>query len=102
MEGPFPETTGDDNEINRIVEEDLPIETGQFTIEEIDQALKQSANGKASGPDEIPAEVWKLPEMKTILLSFCNDAYVNLEKPEHWSQSAIIPLPKKGDLSDPE
>ena len=70
-------------------------------MEEIEVTLKQISNGKAPGLDGIPAEVWKLPNMKNILLDFCNEAYNKMEKPEHWSLSAIVPLPKKGDLSNP-
>ncbi|CAH8567366.1 unnamed protein product [Schistosoma curassoni] len=38
---------------------DLPIDVGPQTIEEISMAIKQIKNGKAAGPDNIPAEALK-------------------------------------------
>ena len=38
------------------VEEDLPIDCGKPTREEIRKAIKQLKNGKAAWTDEIPAE----------------------------------------------
>ena len=52
-------------------EEDLPIDCGKPTREEIRRAIKQLKNGKATGTDEIPAEALKvetemLAEMLTV------------------------------------
>jgi len=41
-------------------EEDLPIDCGKPTREEIRKAIKQLKNGKAAGTDEIPAEALKV------------------------------------------
>ena len=41
-------------------------------------------------------------DLDQIVLDFCNKALTKGEKPDHWSISNIIPLPKKGDLSDPK
>ena len=36
------------------------------------------------------------------MLSFCNNALINGEKPNQWSILNIIPIPKSGDLSQGE
>lgn len=79
----------------------LPINTEQFTISEINKALKQTKGGKSVGLDGIPLELWKSEEFKTHLLGYCNHALLNNVKPSQWSTSGIIPIAKKGDLSKP-
>ena len=54
-------------------------------------------NGKALGLDGIPPEVWKLPKIRKILRSFCNETYHG-NRPDEWGISAITPIPKKGNL----
>ena len=50
-------------------EEDLPIDCGKPTREEIRKAIKQLKNDKAAGIDEIPAEALKVdPEMLAEML----------------------------------
>ena len=41
-------------------------------------------------------------DLDHIILEFCNNSLLNGEKPDQWSVSNIIPIPKKGDLSDPQ
>lgn len=53
---------------------------------------------KACGLDEIPAEVWKLPDFHQILLNLCNSVY-NGDSIDRWTEGCILPFPKKGDLS---
>ena len=55
-------------------------------------------NGKACGLDEIPAEIWKLPDFNQILLDLCNSVY-NEDPIERWTEGCILPFPKNGDLS---
>ena len=57
------------------------------------------ANGKAPGLEEIPAEVWKTGRFNNILLEICNGVLLEGKKPQEWSLSGIVPIPKKGDLS---
>ena len=40
-------------------------------------------------------------DLDQIVLDFCNKALTKGVKPDHWSIS-IMPLPKKGDVSDPK
>ena len=76
----------------------LDITTGNFTSEELIKATKSIQNGKATGIDEIPVEVWKLYECQEFLLESCNKVYWQ-EPIEIWTQGCLLPFPKKGDLS---
>ena len=67
-------------------------------MDELVKALKSTQNHKACGLDEIPAEVWKLPEFHQILLNLCNSVY-NGDSIDRWTEGCILPFPKKGDLS---
>ena len=51
------------------------------------------------GPDNIPPILWKDPEFHSILLEYCNHAFISSVCPKVWPTSQIIPFPKKGDLS---
>ena len=86
--------------IRTIIPDELPINTENFTIDELQCCIKSLKNGKACGLDDIPAEVWKSHILDKELLDFCNRT-LNGDKPEIWSASGIIPIPKTGDLSDP-
>jgi len=62
--------------------------------------LRNTKNNKASGLDNIPAEVWKLENFNDILLSLCNAAYRG-NPIDKWREGCILPFPKKGDLGTP-
>ena len=66
-------------------------------MKELQEALMCIKNGKASGLDEIPAEIWKLSEFNTILLKSCNDVY-HQNPIDRWTEGCLLPFPKKGDL----
>ena len=53
----------------------LDIKTVNFTSEELIKVTKSIQNGKATGLDEIPVEVWKLYEFQEFLLDSCNKVY---------------------------
>ena len=80
--------------------EDLGIDTGQITKEEIVKAVKKIKSGKAPGPDAIPPEVLKVsPETTSeILFNFFLDIWETEIIPEEWKLGLIVKLPKKGDL----
>ena len=52
------------------------IETGLFKPEELLKATTSVQNGKATGLDEIPIEVWKLNEFQDFLIESCNNVYM--------------------------
>ena len=67
-------------------------------MEELLKALKKVQFGKASGLDEIPAEVWKIDDLHQVLLDFCNNAY-NEDPINRWREGCLLPIPKKGNLA---
>ena len=59
-------------------------------------------NGKAAGPDKIPAEAIKA-DMETatnMLHSLFSKIWTKEEVPAQWKEGIVIKLPKKGDLRD--
>ena len=72
----------------------LDIEIGLFKLEELLKATTSVQNGKATGLDEIPVEVWKLNVFQDFLPDSCNNVY--MQKPiESWTKGCILPYPKK-------
>ena len=61
--------------ITPILQEELNIKKEDFSMDKLVKALKSTQNHKACGLDEIPAEVWKLPDFHQILLNLCNSVY---------------------------
>ena len=55
--------------------EQLPVDTNNFTMDELTEALKALAVGKAAGHDGIAPEIWKLRRISTTacknLLEIC-------------------------------
>ena len=76
----------------------LYIKIGPFTTKEIDIAITNIKNGKATGLDEIPSEVWKIKEFQDILLKSCNSVY-SQDPIERWTEGCILHFPKKGNLT---
>ena len=54
----------------------LDIDTCLFKPEKLLKATQSLQNGKATGLDEIPVEVWKLNEFQDFLLESCNNVYM--------------------------
>ena len=87
-------------DIETIVPQTLPIPTHEFNKVELTTVIKTINSGKASGLDLIPAEVWKSGALQDQLLKVCNKAFNIGECPVIWRKAAIIPVPKKGDLTN--
>ena len=83
--------------ITKIINNQLDIKLGQFTLEELDSVLRKIKNRKEAGLDEIPPEVWKTRQFDDILLQHCNAVY-NQNTIDRWTKGCILPFPKKGDL----
>ena len=83
-------------------EEDLEINCDPPTKEEVIEAIKKLKNGKAAGPDGIPAEALKADVEMTanMLLPVFKKIWEEEEIPADWKEGHIIKLPKKGDLSN--
>ena len=58
--------------ITKIISNQLDVELGHFTQEEVDSVLRKNKNRKAAGLDEIPPEVWKTRELNDILVRHFN------------------------------
>ena len=58
-----------------IVNKELAIEQGPFTLEELEKVLAKTKLNKYAGIDEIPPEVWTSGYFNYQLLEFCNDVF---------------------------
>ncbi len=68
--------------------------------EEIEQAVKKLKCNKSPGTDNIPAELLKAggDHMIDVLLKICNLTLKTGEWPTKWTESILLPLPKKGNI----
>ena len=68
--------------------------------EEVQEAVCTLKDGKSPGMDNAPAELLKNagPELTRIFTAICKRIWETKEWPKEWTQSPIIPLPKKGNL----
>lgn len=96
---PSEEGTGD--EIPAVLT-NLNIYDGPFTAAELSKVRSTLKQGKSAGPDCIPPEVFKYCDLDDIILEICNLALMRNNKPDIWSLSNIIPVPKSGALSKPD
>ncbi|KAJ8371079.1 hypothetical protein SKAU_G00111070 [Synaphobranchus kaupii] len=80
---------------------DLPIDCSVPTKEEIRKAIKKLRNGKAAGPNGIPAEALKadMETMEEMLHPLFKKIWEEDHTPSEWKEGYLIKLPKKGDLS---
>jgi hypothetical protein len=84
------------------IEEDRDDHRGPLIIrEEFDQAIKELSIGKAAGVDCIPSELIKNAGDKTldILFNLTVKIYEKGTLPKDFTQSIIIPIPKKKNAS---
>jgi len=67
---------------------------------ELAHAIPQTASRKATGPDEVSAELFKAGGQTVLdrMRRICVAIWETGEWPEEWTFSTFIPLPKKGDL----
>ncbi|XP_060809063.1 uncharacterized protein LOC106136266 [Amyelois transitella] len=78
-----------------------PVEA--ISLQEVKTAIQKMKNRKATGPDEIPAELWK--SMGDIgiawLTKLFNEILITTKVPDMWRSSNLIPFYKnKGDVAD--
>lgn len=77
--------------------------TTAISREEVKQALRGMNDGKATGPDNIPVEVWKSLEEEGIgwLCWLLNKIYEKEKIPDAWRCSDVVQIYKeKGDIQD--
>jgi hypothetical protein len=78
-----------------------PVE--RITPGEVEVAVRAMKNGKVTGPDDIPAEVWKIvgQESYEYLASLFNKCLEDGQLPSDWRTSVTVPIWKgKGDVTD--
>nr|KAG5685972.1 hypothetical protein BaRGS_017411 [Batillaria attramentaria] len=91
---PIPETPPDIPP----AETELPINCDKPSKAEIRKAIMTLRNGKAAGPDEIPAEAIKADTETAVnmLHSLFSKIWEKEEVPAQWKEGIVIKLPKKG------
>ena len=64
--------------------------------------LRSTAVNKASGCDEIPAELFKSlnDDIIKVLHSLCQQIWKTQQWPQDWKRSTLIPIPKKGSTKE--
>ena len=69
---------------------------------EVKWALESIATNKASGGDEIPAEVFQILKDDTVkvLHSVCQQMWKTQHWPQDWKMLVSIPIPKKGNAKE--
>ncbi|KAI8509548.1 hypothetical protein Bbelb_133960 [Branchiostoma belcheri] len=77
------------------VEEDLPV-----LRDEVADAVRNMKSGKSPGVDNVPAELLKHggEPVVNIYTVLCQKIWKEKKWPKEWTQSLVIPLPKKGNL----
>ena len=68
--------------------------------EEVEVAVRSLKAGKAAGVDDIPFELLKNggEATTTVLTVICKKIWEMKEWPKEWTQSLVIPLPKKAHI----
>ena len=69
---------------------------------EVKWALGSIITNKASGGDEIPAELFQILKDNAVkvLHSICQQIWKTLQWPQDWKRSVFIPIPKKGNAKE--
>ncbi|KAK3509791.1 hypothetical protein QTP70_011160 [Hemibagrus guttatus] len=99
----FEELMNEENEREKRVEGVNSVEqkVDKIRKDEVRKALKRMKSGKAVGPDDIPAEVWKCLGEAAVefLTSLFNRVLESERMPEEWRRSVLVPIFKnKGDV----
>ena len=67
----------------------------RITLEELLPIARNLPAGKSSGPDEVAAEVLRIPSVAGKVLEIMNRVLDGGIPPEEWRKASIIPIPKK-------
>ncbi len=100
----FEQLMNDENDrIDRVIEPRPEEDIEVITAAEVERALRKMKKGKATGPDDIPVEAWKVLGRigVEILLRIFTTIMETENMPDEWRQSTLIPIFKnKGDIQD--
>ena len=74
-----------------------------ITFEEVNAAINKLKNGNIPGLNGIPPEAYKAMNVEMLLHvhRYVSDFFEGKEDYEEWHQSQCVPVPKSGNLSDP-
>ena len=69
---------------------------------EVKWALESITTNKASGCDEIPAQLFQIlkDDAVKVLQSICQQIWKTPQWPQDWKRSVFIPIPKKGNAKE--
>ena len=69
---------------------------------EVKWAVESITMNKASGGDEIPAELFQIlkDDAVKVLHSICQQIWKTQQWPQAWKRSVFIPIPKKGNAKE--
>ena len=88
-------------ELREEVQVEVHTAVANITCSEIEKALKKMKNGKVAGPNNLPAEVWKIlgaPGLE-YLQEVLNKIVEEEKIPAEWRKSTLLPILKnKGDI----
>ena len=67
---------------------------------EVEDALLKLKEGKSPGIDNIPGELLKYggDAIVNVFTELCQSSWSKKEWPKQWTESLIVPIPKKGNL----
>ncbi|MGA9038985.1 MAG: reverse transcriptase domain-containing protein, partial [Terriglobales bacterium] len=93
------QTNNNNNKLIKEAKQDLAIDTNNFTMNELEYAMKNLKSGKSAGGDNIISEMLKFGgnSIKSMLLDICNKVYNSNLPPSQWLNNIIIPMYKKGN-----
>ena len=78
---------------------ELPVALSDFTEAEVQVCLKQLKSKRACGPDEIPAEFWKVvgdrPDGLTWIIEMVNRCWREECLPDEWHLADVTAIHKK-------
>ena len=81
--------TSENVNVTPIIDNDLGIKSGNFTMDELKAALQNTQYAKACSLDNIPGEVWKLDDFSDILLQLCNAGLYTIFSKERRSWCSV-------------
>ena len=79
---------------------DLKFNTDDISVEEFINARKYMSQNKALGLDETCVQLMKIPALVPIFVKIMNFTLHNGYPPDQWLTSLLIPIHKKGEISD--
>ena len=90
----------DYNLINNNLWDNREIGDSPILETEVEEAIRSLKGGKSPGIDNIPSELIKHggPQITKWMRIICQKIWDGKEWPTEWTQSLIIPLPKKGNI----